>query len=81
MTTDVWFTTHAWLSEDTGSPEAKRFIDEQTRGFEGVTGSISFTRESHVPEKTVWVIRMQSGERTLAAAVVPESVPAPIVED
>jgi branched-chain amino acid transport system substrate-binding protein len=25
-TSDVWFTTHAWLSEQTGSPEAKAFI-------------------------------------------------------
>ena len=25
-TDDVWFTTHAWLSEETGTPEAKAFL-------------------------------------------------------
>jgi len=119
-TSNVWFTTHAWLSEQTGTPEAKEFIAayrdaygiapsdafaalgydaarlmldvlrrarnqneifralEQTKGFQGVTGTISFSSESHVPLKTVWVIAVRNGEKSLADAFVPDSVPAPI---
>jgi branched-chain amino acid transport system substrate-binding protein len=122
-TDDVWFTTHAWLSEETGTPEAKAFIDayrdaygvpppdafaalgydaarlmvdvlrrarhidrrgvfralEATRDFEGVTGTISFSPESHVPLKTVWILEVQGGERSLASHFVPDSVPPPIL--
>jgi len=119
-TDDVWFTTHAWLSEQTGTPEAKEFITayrdaygaapadafaalgydaarimldvlgrarnqagifqalENTEGFKGVTGTISFSSESHVPLKTVWVIAVQDGVESLADAFVPESIPPPI---
>jgi branched-chain amino acid transport system substrate-binding protein len=122
-TNNVWFTTHAWLSEQTGTPEAKEFIAayrdaygaapadafaalgydaarlmldvldrarsqrgifyalEHTEGFEGVTGTISFSSESHVPLKTVWVIAVQNGEKSLASAFVPESVPPPILDN
>jgi branched-chain amino acid transport system substrate-binding protein len=118
-TNNVWFTTHAWLSEQTGTPEAKEFIAsyrdafgaapadafaalgydaarlmldvlgrarsqkgifhalEHTEGFKGVTGTISFSSESHVPLKTVWVIAVQNGEKTLSSAFVPDSVPPP----
>lgn len=121
-TTDVWYTTHAWLSEETGTPAAKAFIAayrdaygaapadafaalgydaaglvldvlgrargqggivhalEHTDGFEGVTGTISFSPGSHVPLKTVWIVRVQSGEKSLADAFVPQSVPAPILD-
>jgi branched-chain amino acid transport system substrate-binding protein len=119
-TDDVWFTTHAWLSEETGTSEAKEFMAayrdaygaapedafaalgydaarlvldvlgrarnqkgifdalEHTEGFRGVTGTISFSSESHVPSKTVWVIAVRSGEKSLASAFVPGSVPPPI---
>jgi branched-chain amino acid transport system substrate-binding protein len=119
----VWFTTHAWLSEATGTPEAKQFIAayrdaygtapadafaalgydaarlmldalrrarspegvfhalERTQGFQGVTGTISFSRESHVPLKTVWVVAVQGGHKSLAQAFVPEAVPPPILDN
>jgi len=120
-TGNVWFTTHAWLSEDTGTPAAKAFIAdyrdaygaaptdafaalgydaarlmldvlrraghsasgildalEDTRDFAGVTGTITFSRDSHVPLKTVWVIEVQDGGKSLARAFVPDSVPAPL---
>ena len=122
-TSNVWFTTHAWLSEQTGTPEAKEFITsyrdaygtapadafaalgydaarlmmdvlrrarsqreifstlEHTEGFKGVTGTISFSSESHVPVKTVWVIAVQNGEKSLASAFVPDSVPPPILDN
>jgi len=121
-TDDVWFTTHAWLSDETGTAEAKAFIAayrdaygaapadafaalgydaarlmldvlrrargpgdifralEQTQGFQGVTGTISFSPASHVPLKTVWVIAVQNGELSLASAFVPNSVPPPMVD-
>lgn len=120
-TSDVWFTTHAWLSEQTGTERAREFIAayrdaygtapadafaalgydaarlmldvlsrarssqgirralEHTNGFEGVTGTISFSPESHVPLKTVWILEVQNGEKSLASHFVPMSVPAPIV--
>jgi len=122
-TSGVWLTTHAWLSDETGTPEAKAFVAayrqaygappadafaalgydaahlalqtlrhargkrgvwralERTRGFAGVTGTISFSPGSHVPSKTVWILRVQDGEKSLAEALVPESVPPPIRED
>jgi branched-chain amino acid transport system substrate-binding protein len=123
LTDDVWLTTHAWLSEESGTPAAKAFIEayrgaygvpppdafaalgfdaarltvdvlrrarhadsnailralEATRGFEGVTGTISFSRESHVPLKTVWILEVQDGVRSLATQFVPESVPPPLL--
>jgi branched-chain amino acid transport system substrate-binding protein len=121
-TSNVWFTTHAWLSEETGTPEAKEFIAayrdaygtspdsafaalgydaarllldvfrraqgrrgilhalEHTEGFKGVTGTISFSPQTHVPLKTVWVIAVQNGEKSLASAFVPASVPPPILD-
>lgn len=127
LTNDVWFTTHAWLSETTGTDEAKAFIAayrdaygvapedafaalgydaarlmldvlrraslrnhnpssnaifralEATDGFEGVTGAISFSAASHVPLKTVWVLKVENGERSLADHFVPDSVPPPIL--
>jgi branched-chain amino acid transport system substrate-binding protein len=121
-TNDVWLTTHAWLSEETGTPEAQRFIAEyrdaygvapedafaalgydaarltldvlrrargregvfraleETKGFQGVTGTISFSSESHVPLKTVWILEVQAGTRSLASAFIPDSVPPPILD-
>jgi branched-chain amino acid transport system substrate-binding protein len=122
-TDNVWFTTHAWLSEETGTPEAREFIAayhdaygvapavafaalgydtarlmldvlgrapsrggvfnalEDTEGFKGVTGEISFSHEHHVPLKTVWVIGVRNGEKSLASAFVPDSVPPPILDN
>jgi len=122
-TSNVWFTTHAWLSEQTGTPEVKEFIAayrdaygapptdafaalgydtarlmldvlhraqnrrrifyalEDTEGFNGVTGTISFSPQNHVPLKTVWIIAVQNGEKSLASAFVPDSVPPPILNN
>jgi branched-chain amino acid transport system substrate-binding protein len=122
-TRDVWFTTHAWLSEQTGTAEVKEFIAayrdaygtapdnafaalgydaarllldvlrraqtpreifhalEHTDGFKGVTGTISFSPQSHVPLKTVWIIAVQNGEKSLASAFVPAVVPPPILDN
>ena len=43
-------------------PAAIRDALEETRGFKGVTGEISYTRESMVPPKPISIISVQDGE-------------------
>ena len=50
---------------------------EATKDFAGITGAITFSAESHVPQKGVTVIAVTGGKFTLGAEVVPEKVPAP----
>jgi len=50
---------------------------EATKDFKGITGSITFSADSHVPQKGVTVISVKGGKFTLGAEVVPEKVPAP----
>jgi len=121
MTDNVYYTSHAWLSAETGTPQAKQFIEayqkaygsppedsfaalgydagkilldalerskstkprriqkalEKTQDFQGVTGTIGFSKKSHVPLKTVWTIKVTQGELSLATEFVPEKVPEP----
>jgi branched-chain amino acid transport system substrate-binding protein len=50
---------------------------EGTKDFKGITGAITFSADSHVPQKGVTVISVKGGKFTLGAEVVPEKVPAP----
>jgi branched-chain amino acid transport system substrate-binding protein len=50
---------------------------ENTKNFPGITGSITFSADSHVPQKGVTIIALKDGKYTLGAEVVPEKVPAP----
>jgi branched-chain amino acid transport system substrate-binding protein len=50
---------------------------EETKAFKGITGSITFSADAHVPQKGVTVIAVAGGKFTLGAEVVPEKVPAP----
>ena len=50
---------------------------EGTKDFKGITGAITFSADSHVPQKGVTVIAIKGGKFTLGAEVVPEKVPAP----
>jgi branched-chain amino acid transport system substrate-binding protein len=50
---------------------------ESTKDFKGITGSITFSADSHVPQKGVTVIAVKGGKFTLGAEVVPDKVPAP----
>jgi branched-chain amino acid transport system substrate-binding protein len=50
---------------------------EATKDFPGITGKITFSADSHVPQKGVTVIAVKGGKFTLGAEVVPEKVPAP----
>jgi branched-chain amino acid transport system substrate-binding protein len=50
---------------------------ESTKDFPGITGSITFSADSHIPQKGVTMIDVKGGKFTLGAEVVPEKVPAP----
>ena len=60
----------------TDSAAVKKALEE-TKGFQGITGSVTFSADSHVPQKGVTVIAVTGGKFTLGAEVVPEKVPAP----
>ena len=50
---------------------------ESTKDFKGITGSITFSADTHVPQKGVTMIKVEGGKFTLAAEVVPDKVPEP----
>ena len=50
---------------------------EATKDFKGITGSITFSADTHVPQKGVTMIAVKGGKFTLGAEVVPDKVPAP----
>ena len=58
-------------------PAAIKKAIEETKNFPGITGSITFSPEAHVPQKGVTVIAIKDGKFTLGAELVPEKVPAP----
>jgi branched-chain amino acid transport system substrate-binding protein len=62
-----------------GSMDAKALKSaiEGTTGYPGITGSITFTADAHVPQKGVTIIAVTGQKFTLGAEVVPEKVPAP----
>lgn len=52
-------------------PEAVRAALAATRGFKGVTGTISYAGDRRVPEKTVTIIRYEGGVRSFAGEILP----------
>jgi branched-chain amino acid transport system substrate-binding protein len=48
-----------------------------TADLAGVTGSISYEGDSHIPHKSVSIVAVAGGERHLAAQFVPSHVPPP----
>jgi len=50
---------------------------EATHDFAGVTGTISFGRGVHIPEKQVTIVRVEDGALTRAAILAPRNVPRP----
>ena len=48
-----------------------------TSDLAGVTGTISYVGGSRIPQKTVTVVRLNDGQRELAAEIVPTHVPSP----
>lgn len=51
---------------------------QATQGFEGVTGTISYSKDSHVPKKSVWIIKIEDGKKTLADHFIPKKIPDPL---
>ncbi len=58
-------------------PNAIKTAIEGTKNFPGITGSITYSAQMHVPQKGVTIIAIKDGKYTLGAEVVPEKVPAP----
>src|SRR5262245_8671825 len=48
---------------------------QDTKNWQGVTGSISFDHASRVPQKAVSIVRVKDRRLTLAATVLPQHVP------
>jgi branched-chain amino acid transport system substrate-binding protein len=63
-------------ANSTDSAAVKTAI-EGTKDFSGITGKITFSADSHVPQKGVTVIAVKDGKFTLGGEVVPKKVPAP----
>lgn len=56
--------------------EAIKTALAETKDYPGITGSITFGEGVQIPQKGVTLIEIVDGKFTLAAEVVPESVPA-----
>lgn len=73
------YDTARMLGEVLQRSHAENVIDvlEDTVNFEGVTGTISFSKDTHVPKKTVWIIQIDQGKKSLAASFIPKKIPPP----
>ncbi len=49
----------------------------ETKGFQGITGTITYPSGKRVPQKSVTIIGVKNQKYTLAAEVIPEKIPAP----
>lgn len=58
-------------------PAAIQKAIQDTKGFSGITGTISYPNGEHVPQKDVTIIAVKDGRLTLADEIVPEKIPAP----
>jgi branched-chain amino acid transport system substrate-binding protein len=67
----------AIASAGSTEPEPVRKALAATRGFVGVTGVISYPGGSRIPVKSVSIISVAQGRQSLAATVLPKSVPPP----
>jgi branched-chain amino acid transport system substrate-binding protein len=61
----------------TVSSKAIRDALAATKGFVGVTGSVTYQPGQRIPQKTVTIVAIKNGQYTLGAQVVPQKVPAP----
>ncbi|MBE3591136.1 MAG: ABC transporter substrate-binding protein [Firmicutes bacterium] len=58
-------------------PKAIRDALAQTKGFQAISGEITYPEGKRVPQKAVTIIHVVKGKLTLAKQWVPEVVPAP----
>ncbi len=73
----VYLLVDAIKRAGSAAPAAIKKALEETKGFPGITGAITFSATAHVPQKGVTIIALKDGKYTLGAEVVPEKVPAP----
>lgn len=66
---------------DSANPSYLYEALENTKDFKGVTGNISYSIDSHVPKKPVWIIEVNNGNKTLADHFIPNDVPPPLISD
>src|SRR5712692_3838760 len=73
----VYLLADALKRANSTSAAAIKTALEATKAFPGITGAITFSPTSHVPQKGVTIIALKDGKYTLGAEVVPEKVPNP----
>src|SRR5262249_55252097 len=61
----------------TDDPRALPQAFQDTKNWQGVTGSITFGSDSRIPQKTVSLVGVKGHRLTLAATVLPQHVPPP----
>lgn len=59
------------------SPDAVRRALAATRGYHGVTGTISYRDGSRIPAKSVTIMRIEGGRQIYVGSILPQSIPAP----
>ncbi|MDA4847350.1 ABC transporter substrate-binding protein [Hoeflea poritis] len=65
--------------EKAGSSEPDKLLDALAtiENYRGVTGTISYVDGSHVPRKSVTILKIADGRRNFIAAFTPTEIPAP----
>lgn len=61
----------------TTDPDAVRDALARTRGFEGVTGTISYQDGSRIPSKPVAIISLEHGMQKYTGSLTPKKIPSP----
>jgi branched-chain amino acid transport system substrate-binding protein len=73
----VYLMVNAVKRAGSADPAAIRKALAATKGFDGVTGSVTYQPGQRIPQKTVTIVAIKNGKYTLGAQVVPAKVPAP----
>jgi len=113
---NVWFTTHAWLSQQNKNNKVQQFLKdykqfygsmpqnafaalgydaamiinlantkaqssqaitealEKINSYIGISGTISYSPQHHVPIKTVWILEVANGKQKLATQFIPTKI-------
>ena len=73
----VYLMADAIKRANSTDPKAIRDALAATKGFVGVTGTVTYQPGIRVPQKSVTIIAIKDGKYTLGAEVTPDKVPAP----
>ncbi len=73
----VYLMVNAIKRAGSADPKAIKAALAATKGFDGVTGTVSYQPGQRIPQKTVTIVAIKNGAYTLGAQVVPAKVPAP----